>query len=190
MLLLLNPDFSARYPDLGGEPGRALWIAFACAVAMILWRALSGKTKVAKSKEGLVLLGANRRELIREAGISLVLQVILPLTLLAVVCQQRVVVLFDPRRGAPEAFGVTGGKLRYDAIGFPHGDHHKPGVTLWCMESRSCSTKPFGGALPKSINIINTNPFYEKSSFRYITGYCCWCSRCLVDAYTKPRLGC
>ena len=107
MLLLLNPKLPARYPDLGDDSGRALWVAFACAVAMILWRALSGKTKVAKSKEGLVLLGANRRELTREAGISLVFQVILPLTLLTVVANQRVVVLFDPRRGVPEASAVV-----------------------------------------------------------------------------------
>ncbi len=101
-LLLLDPKLPARYPDLGGDSGRALWVIFACAALMILWRTLSGRRG-----EGFTLLGANRRELIREAGISLVLQVALPLILLVVVCHQRVVVLFAIHRGIPEAAVVV-----------------------------------------------------------------------------------
>ena len=106
-LLLLSSGLPARYPYPGGDSSRALWIVLACAVLMILWRALSGPRKVVKSEEDFVILGANRRELIREVVVSLVLQVVLPLTLLAAVAHQRVFVLFTPHRGILEAAVVT-----------------------------------------------------------------------------------
>lgn len=101
-LLLLNPKLPARYPDLRGDSGRALWVAFSCTALMILWRTLSGR-----KGEGFSSLGANRRELIREAGISLVFQVALPLILLAAVCHQRVAALFAIHGGMPEAAVVV-----------------------------------------------------------------------------------
>jgi len=101
--MLLSPGLPGRYPDLGGKPEGALGAALACGALVILWRTFSGPRDAKDATWFSVMLGKGRRGLIAGAATSLVLQVVLPLMLLGIVCQQRVLALFTPFCGLTES---------------------------------------------------------------------------------------
>jgi len=97
-LLLLDPALRGRCPDLGGDPGLAIWLALACAALMMLYRTFSRPGRSGEQEAEAVVFGRDRRQLAWEAAVSLGLQVVLPIVLLAALSRSQVLLLFAPGR--------------------------------------------------------------------------------------------
>jgi membrane protease YdiL (CAAX protease family) len=103
VLHLLNPAFRGAYPHMVGSAVGGVVVALVCGALMFSYRAFCGPRSVGALGTLGVTLGDSRRDVIREAAMGLVLQVILPLLLLGLVWSEPVGDLFALFRGLPEA---------------------------------------------------------------------------------------
>lgn len=94
-----RPGLGGQLLDLGGNNALALGCALGCSALLLLCRSCTGPAKEDAGNWVEAVLGKDRDELVLQAALSLTLQVLLPLGLLAVVCGCRVELLFTPLRG-------------------------------------------------------------------------------------------